>query len=78
MKNYHIVKKIGDSGRHWILKEEHSDDVIIKTKTKFSIIQEMREFMGNKKGSVKIHKMNGRIQEERTYPRSYDPIGSKG
>ena len=28
--------------------------------------------------SVKIHKENGRIQEERTYPRSADPRGSKG
>ena len=29
-------------------------------------------------GSVKIKKRNGRIQEERTYPRSADPRGSRG
>jgi len=28
--------------------------------------------------SVRIHKENGRIQEERTYPRSADPRKSKG
>jgi hypothetical protein len=28
--------------------------------------------------TVKIHKENGRIQEERTYPRKADPRGSKG
>lgn len=28
--------------------------------------------------SVRIHKQNGRIQEERTYPRSADPRRSKG
>jgi Uncharacterized protein conserved in bacteria (DUF2188) len=28
--------------------------------------------------SVKIHKENGRLQEERTYPRSADPRSSKG
>lgn len=28
--------------------------------------------------SVRIHKENGRIQEERTYPRSADPRRSKG
>ena len=28
--------------------------------------------------SVKIHKSNGRIQEERTYPRSADPSKSEG
>jgi hypothetical protein len=28
--------------------------------------------------SVRIHKANGRIQEERTYPRSADPKKSRG
>jgi hypothetical protein len=28
--------------------------------------------------TVKIHKENGRFQEERTYPGSADPHGSKG
>jgi hypothetical protein len=28
--------------------------------------------------SLRIHGLNGRIQEERTYPRSADPRGSKG
>jgi hypothetical protein len=28
--------------------------------------------------SVRIHKADGTIQEERTYPRSADPRGSKG
>ncbi|MCW2672294.1 MAG: hypothetical protein JWP14_883 [Frankiales bacterium] len=28
--------------------------------------------------SVRIHKLDGKIQEERTYPRSADPRGSKG
>jgi Uncharacterized protein conserved in bacteria (DUF2188) len=31
-----------------------------------------------KSGSVKIKKRNGRVQEERTYPRSRDPRRSKG
>lgn len=31
-----------------------------------------------KRASVVIRKTNGRIQEERTYPRSSDPIRSKG
>lgn len=30
------------------------------------------------KGSVRIKKLDGRIQEERTFPRSADPRGSKG
>ena len=31
-----------------------------------------------KSGSVKIKKRNGKIQEERTYPRSADPRASRG
>ncbi|MGD9866771.1 MAG: DUF2188 domain-containing protein [Hyphomicrobiales bacterium] len=30
------------------------------------------------KGSVRIRKQDGRIQSERTYPRSADPRGSRG
>lgn len=30
------------------------------------------------RGSVRIRKLNGQIQEERTYPRSADPRGSRG
>jgi hypothetical protein len=30
------------------------------------------------KGSVRIRGLDGKIQEERTYPRSADPRGSKG
>ncbi len=30
------------------------------------------------RGPVRIHKKNGRIQEERTYPRKADPRHSKG
>jgi hypothetical protein len=32
----------------------------------------------NGEGSVRIHKRTGPIQEERTFPRSRDPRGSKG
>lgn len=34
--------------------------------------------MDGKTGSVKIHTSDGRIEEERTYPRSADPAQSKG
>jgi len=33
---------------------------------------------GREPVSVRIHKVDGKIQEERTYPRSADPRGSKG
>jgi len=37
-----------------------------------------KKFMNREGGSLKIHKLDGTIQEERTYPRSKDPRKSKG
>jgi hypothetical protein len=42
------------------------------------IIQQTREHMADKTGSVKIHKENGQFQEERTYQRKDDPRKTKG
>ena len=41
-------------------------------------MQKMQNYMQRHEGSVRIHKENGQIQEERTYPRSKDPRGTKG
>lgn len=38
----------------------------------------LKNAVGSDGGSVKIQKENGRIQEERTYPRSADPKQSPG
>jgi len=38
----------------------------------------LEKAVGKTGGSVKIQKMNGRFQEERTYPGSKDPKSSKG
>ena len=37
-----------------------------------------KEYMNNHGGSLKIHKTDGKFQEERTYPRKKDPKKSKG
>ena len=46
--------------------------------TKKEIVDLTRDYMSNKTGSVKIHKQNGLIQEERTYPRKKDPKETPG
>ncbi len=74
MDNYHITK----SDRGWSFKKAGSSRAIKTADTKKEIISEMRVYMRNRTGSVKIHKTNGRIQEERTYSRRADPRGSKG
>lgn len=74
MKNYHITKK----GNVWQFKEEKTERAIKNSPTKEEAINNMRDYMNNKTGSVKIHKEDGQFQEERTYQRGDDPKISKG
>jgi len=74
MDNYHITK----NGVQWSFQKEGAGRAINNSETKAEAIEKMREFMSNKEGSVKIHKENGLIQEERTYPRSKDPSNTPG
>ena len=74
MDHYHITK----AGKQWKLKKEGNERASIVTDTKKEIINQTRTFMDNKVASVKIHKGNGRFQEERTYQRINDPRKSKG
>jgi hypothetical protein len=46
--------------------------------TKAEITALAGEFLQGKTASLKIHKEDGTIQEERTFPRSADPRKSKG
>lgn len=80
MKTYHLTYVRADETRAkaWILREEKTDTIILTEKTKAKLLLESRKYMYENEGSLIIHKMNGRIQEERTYPRSKDPRGSKG
>ncbi|TXR54150.1 DUF2188 domain-containing protein [Reinekea thalattae] len=74
MDNYHITK----DGDKWKLTKEGGERASITADTKEQIIQQTREFMDNKVCSVKIHKEDGKLQEERTYQRKNDPKSTKG
>lgn len=74
MQNYHIKPHDG----HWDLTKEGADRASITKSTKAEIVAATEDFMADKTGSVKIHLANGKIEEERTYPRSADPRRSKG
>lgn len=74
MDNYHITK----DGDQWKLKKEGAERASKIADTKREIIDQTRNFMSDRIGSVKIHKENGRFQEERTYQRKNDPRKSKG
>jgi hypothetical protein len=74
MDNYHITK----ADDHWELKKEGASRASLTAATKDEIVEKTHSFMEGKTASVKIHKLDGTIQEERTYPRSADPTKSKG
>lgn len=65
----------GDN-KKWELKREGSGEVVKRFKTKADAIKGgVLERAVKKMGSVRIRKRDGKIQEERTYPRSMDPRG---
>ncbi len=74
MDNYHITKT--DTG--WALKKQGADRASKTAPTKAEIVELATAFLADKTASLKIHKEDGTIQEERTYPRSADPAKSKG
>jgi hypothetical protein len=74
MDNYHVSK----SGDGWELKKQGASRASITASTKAEIVQLASDFLDGKTASLKIHKEDGTIQEERTYPRSADPVKSKG
>ena len=76
MDNYHLYKEDGS----WKLKKEHAERASksFGNANKDEAIREAAKFLSGSGGSLKIHKEDGKIQEERTYPRSADPKSSKG
>lgn len=74
MDNYHISAT--DSG--WELRKQGATRASKTAATKDEMLQITAAFLEGRTASVKIHKKDGTIQEERTYPRSADPRESKG
>lgn len=74
MDNYHIATTTDG----WHLIKEGAARASKTAPTKAEIINLAAEFLRGKTASLKIHKEDGTIQEERTYPRSADPTETKG
>ena len=62
----------------WRLEKEGSDRAKRTYATKKEALANLRADVGTKGGSVRIRKVDNSIQEERTYPRSKDPVSSPG
>lgn len=74
MDNYHL-NKIDD---HWQLIKEGASRATKTGATKEAALQQAHDFLSDKTASLKIHNADGKIQEERTYPRKADPRQSPG
>lgn len=69
-----------DEKGRWDLKNDKTDKVVKSFDTKEEATRGgvLAKAAGKEGASVKIQKMDGKYQEERTFPRSKDPKGSKG
>lgn len=74
MDNYHLSPT--DEG--WELKKVGAERASKRAATKQELVSSLADFFNGKTASVKIHKADGSIEEERTYPRTADPRRSKG
>lgn len=74
LDKYHLTKKKDE----WRLEKAGSNRAVVKADTKAEAVQKSRHYMAKNGGSMRIHKEDGKIQEERTYPRSKDPRRTKG
>lgn len=74
MKRIDVVKK----GAQWV--GETKQGVVAKAPTKVDAVKRTAKVAKADPApvTVKIHKQDGKIQEERTYPSKADPHKSKG
>jgi hypothetical protein len=65
--------------KRWVLKKEPTGQAVKSFASKAAATKGgVLERAVGKSGSVKIKKRNGKVQEERTYPRGSDPRRFKG
>ena len=73
--DYHVTK----TEEGWQGKKEGADRASVVETTKAEAVEKTIAIAKNQpESSVKIHTADGKIQEERTYPRSSDPNPPKG
>lgn len=77
LPKYTVSKR--DDGK-WALKKDGADRATKLFDTKADVTKggALKAAVGKDGGSVKIQKVDGKIQEERTYPDAADPPGSPG
>lgn len=69
-----------DGRNRWELRQDKTNNFVkaFDTKAEATAGGTLSKALGQSGGSVKIQKISGGYQEERTFPRSADPKKSKG
>jgi hypothetical protein len=76
LDKYHLTKK---NGKWNLIKQGNQRATETFEGNKSDAIKKSAERLkSGSGGSLRIHKTDGKIQEERNYPRSKDPRSSKG
>ena len=78
LRQVHLTKD--DEKGDWRLQESGADRAIRRFPTKQDATAggALADALGQKGGSVRIHRQDGVIQEERTFLRGKDPKGTPG
>ncbi|MDM3885782.1 DUF2188 domain-containing protein [Pseudomonas sp. BCRC 81390] len=74
MDTYHVSR----AGDGWELRKTGADRASRRSASKAEMLGLLPDYFAGKTASVKIHKADGSIEEERTYPRAADPRRTKG
>lgn len=69
-----------ENKHRWDLKSDRTDRVVKSFPRKADAVRggALETAVGRSGGSVRIQKLDGKYQEERTYPRGADPERSRG
>lgn len=78
LEKYHLTHD--SKAGNWRLEKEGAKRAakVFESKADATKGGALADAIGKHGGSVRIHKQDGTIQEERTFPRSSDPRSSKG
>ena len=78
LPNYTL--EFNEKKEKWELENDKTYKVIktFETKEDATARGVLKKVLGSDGGSVKIQKLDGKFQEERTFPKSADPKSSRG
>lgn len=73
MNHYYLVP----DGDRWRIRGEDSDRCLMDFATKEEAVERCSQLMQNQHGSLRIHRADGTLEEERTFPSSAEPVKTK-